>query len=175
MGGIVPGQEQDLVDLQGAIDKNELTPYIEIKDFASDISDPMSDADVCLVPSLVKDSFPTTVIEAMSAARPVITTNNGGAKEAVIDGETGFLIDPNDTEQLADRIIRLIVNQVKLKDMGEAGSARFNELFTADTFAKNWMKFMNEEGMLGTDASLNNVIATNPQTSILKPQQVVHR
>lgn len=153
MGGIVPGQEQDLVDLQGAIDKNELTPYIEIKDFASDISEPMSDADVCLVPSLVKDSFPTTVIEAMSAGRPVITTNNGGAKEAVIDGETGFLIDPNNTDQLSDRIMRLIQNRQRVEDMGEAGSARFNKHFTADTFAKNWMTFMNSEGMLENGAS----------------------
>lgn len=154
MGGIVPGQEQDLKDLQLTIIKLELTPFIKIKDFAADISEPMSQADVSLVPSLVKDSFPTTVIEAMSAGRPVITTNNGGAKEAVIDGTTGFLIDPNNTDQLADRIIRLIVNQVKLKDMGIAGKQQFEERFTSKIFANNWMDFMNSFEMLGSRASI---------------------
>ena len=123
---------------------NELTDFIEIKDFAADISAPMSDADVCLVPSLVKDSFPTTVIEAMSAGKPVITTNNGGAKEAVVDGQTGYLIDPMDTEKLADRIIRLLVNQDKLSEMGKAGKKRYRMLYTAEVFARNWMEFMDE-------------------------------
>ena len=153
MGGIVPGQEQDLKDLQLTIIKHELTPFIKIKDFAADISEPMSQADVCLVPSLVKDSFPTTVIEAMSAGRPVITTNNGGAKEAVIDGTTGFLIDPNNTDQLADRIIRLIVNQIKLKDMGIAGKQQFEQRFTTEIFATNWMHMIKKSGMLRNESS----------------------
>lgn len=167
MGGIVPGQEEQLKSLQLSIIEHELVPFIKIKDFASNISEPMSNADVCLVPSLVKDSFPTTVIEAMSAGRPVITTNNGGAKEAVVDGETGYLIAPNNTDQLADRIIRLIVNQVKLKDMGEAGSARFKELFTAQTFSKNWMNFMESENMLGQDIRTENVL---PVVQSMSPQ-----
>lgn len=158
MGGIVPGQEEDLKSLQRSIIKHELVPFIKIEDFAADISEPMSDADVCLVPSLVKDSFPTTVIEAMSAGRPVITTNNGGAKEAVIDGETGYLIAPNNTHQLANSIKLLIADNAKLKDMGEAGSARFNELFTAGTFSNNWMNFMKEEEMLGPDIQNEHVL-----------------
>ncbi|MFT4525365.1 MAG: glycosyltransferase involved in cell wall biosynthesis [Granulosicoccus sp.] len=153
MGGVVEGQENVLVELEDKIRGCGLENNVEIRDFSPNIAEAMSDADVCLIPSLMKDPFPTTVLEAMSAAKPVITTIHGGAKEAVIDGETGYLIDPNNTEQLADRIIRLIVNQVKLKEMGEAGSARFNELFTATTFAKSWMKFMTEGGMLENGAS----------------------
>ena len=153
MGGIVPGQEKDLVDLNKTIKRYKLKPFIKIKDFAADVSEPMRRADVCLVPSLVKDSFPTTVIEAMSAGRPVITTNNGGAKEAVIDGTTGFLIDPNNTDQLADRIIRLIVNQIKLNDMGVAGKQQFNERFTTEIFATNWMHMIEKTRMLGNEST----------------------
>lgn len=156
MGGVVPGQEQDLIDLQAAIDENGLTDFVQIKDFAKDISEPMSDADVCLVPSLVKDSFPTTVIEAMSAGRPVITTNNGGAKEAVVDGQTGYLINPNDTDKLADSIMRLLMNKAKMQEMGKAGRKRFSMLYTAQVFSRNWLEFMEKDFPLGPKKS-NNV------------------
>lgn len=156
MGGVVPGKEQDLIDLQAAIDRNGLTDFVQIKDFAKDISEPMSNADVCLVPSLVKDSFPTTVIEAMSAGRPVITTNNGGAKEAVVDGQTGYLINPNDTDKLADSIMRLLMNKAKMQEMGKAGRKRFSMLYTAKVFSRNWLEFMEKDFPMGPKKS-NNV------------------
>ena len=57
--------------------------------------------DFALVPSNMPDPFPTTVLEAMSIGLPVIATNNGGAKEAIIDNVTGLLIDPDSPSQLA--------------------------------------------------------------------------
>lgn len=63
----------------------------------------MSNADVCLVPSLMKDSFSTTVLEAMSASKAVMTINHVGVKEAVLDKETGFWVNPN-TEELVNSI-----------------------------------------------------------------------
>ena len=101
----------------------------------------MSDADVCLVPSLIKDPFPTTVLEAMSAAKPVITTNHGGAKEAVIDQETGLLVSPNNLEELANSIVNLIDRKLELPQIGMNAKKQYQNKFTINHFNRNWLKF----------------------------------
>jgi glycosyltransferase involved in cell wall biosynthesis len=141
MGGVVDGQESVLTELEELIREYGLSNNIEIRDFAPNIADAMSDADVCLIPSLMKDPFPTTVLEAMSAAKPVITTNHGGAKEAVLDQETGFLVNPNNTEELAYSIVDLINRKKEIPQLGAKAKLRYQNLFTKKHFNKKWMKF----------------------------------
>ena len=141
MGGIVDGQENVLAELEGKIRTYGLENNVEIRDFVPNIAEAMSDADVCLIPSLMKDPFPTTVLEAMSAAKPVITTNHGGAKEAVLDQETGFLINPNNTVELANSIINLIDRKKEIPQLGAKAKMRYQKLFTTKHFNNKWMKF----------------------------------
>lgn len=141
MGGVVEGENDQLMKLERKIKTIGLENHIQIKDFAPNISDAMSDADVCLIPSLMKDPFPTTVLEAMSASKPVITTNHGGAKEAVVDEETGFLVSPNNVKELADSIVNLIERKTILKQMGEEGKKRYLNFFTTKHFNQNWIAF----------------------------------
>lgn len=141
MGGVLDGQEQVLTELQEKIVDYGLQEHVLIKGFASNIEDAMSDADVCLIPSLMKDPFPTTVLEAMSAAKPVITTNHGGAKEAVIDQETGFLVSPNNLEELAHSIVTLIDRKIELPQLGRNARERYQKRFTIKHFNRNWVNF----------------------------------
>jgi len=141
MGGVIDGQEDVLKGLQERIIAYGLEKHILIKDFASNIEVAMEDADVCLIPSLMKDPFPTTVLEAMSAAKPVITTNHGGAKEAVVDQETGLLVSPNNLEELASSIVRLIDQKVELTRLGQNAKRRYQKRFTIKHFNRNWVKF----------------------------------
>lgn len=141
MGGVVDGQENVLAELQEKINNYGLATNVEIRDFVPNIAEAMSDADVCLIPSLMKDPFPTTVLEAMSAAKPVITTNHGGAKEAVLDQETGFLVHPNNVEELASAIVSLIDRKKELPQLGARAKVRYQRLFTTKHFNKKWMKF----------------------------------
>ena len=46
-----------------------------------------------LLPSILPDSFPTVVLEAMATGLPIVATKSGGAEEMIDDGETGFLIE----------------------------------------------------------------------------------
>ncbi|MFT4661432.1 MAG: glycosyltransferase involved in cell wall biosynthesis [Glaciecola sp.] len=141
MGGVIDGEENVLVELQEKIEGYGLQNNVIIKDFAPNIAEAMSDADVCLIPSLMKDPFPTTVLEAMSAAKPVITTNHGGAKEAVLDQETGLLINPNNIEEFANSIISLIDRKTELPQLGANAKKRYQNLFTTSHFNKKWIKF----------------------------------
>ena len=141
MGGVVDGQEEVLIELEEKISLYGLENNVEIRDFAPNIADAMSNADVCLIPSLMKDPFPTTVLEAMSAAKPVITTNHGGAKEAVLDQETGFLVNPNNTDELASSIVNLIDRKKELPRLGARAKLRYQKLFTTKRFNTKWMNF----------------------------------
>jgi glycosyltransferase involved in cell wall biosynthesis len=87
-------------------------------------------ADVVATPSICFDSFPTMNLEGMAAGAPPVTTCFGGAKEAVIDGETGFVINPYDTDALSDRLVRLLTDETLRQRMADAGRQRVGEQFT---------------------------------------------
>jgi glycosyltransferase involved in cell wall biosynthesis len=57
----------------------------------------------------------------MAAARPVVATDVGGAGEAIVEGETGYLVPAGDDQVMADRIISLLHEPDKARAMGEAG------------------------------------------------------
>lgn len=87
-------------------------------------------ADVVAVPSICMDTFPTVNLEAMAAAKPVIATCFGGSREAVSDGETGFIVNPFDTAAFSDRLERLLTDAGLARRMGDAGRARLLAGFT---------------------------------------------
>jgi len=86
-------------------------------------------ADVLLAPSLYLDPFPTVILEAMAAAKPVIATCYGGASEAVNNGETGYVINPYDTQDFATKIIRLLSDDALRQQMGTAAKQRVKTTF----------------------------------------------
>lgn len=73
-----------------------------------------------------------TILEAMAAGRPCVVTDVGGNREAVIDGETGFLVPPQNPDALAKSIIRLLKDKDMSKRFGERGQARFEKEFTVE-------------------------------------------
>lgn len=95
-----------------------------------------------VVPSVCFDSFPTAVLEAMAAGKPVVATCFGGAREAVVDGETGFIVNPLDIEAMADRIIYLLDNEHIRKRMGEAACRRVKKDFSIQDCAKRYLHLM---------------------------------
>lgn len=78
------------------------------------------------------EGFPRSTLEAMRAGLPTIVSDVGGASEAVIDGETGFVVEKGNIEQLRDRIARLVEDPGLRKFMGAAAKRRFEQLYTFD-------------------------------------------
>lgn len=87
-------------------------------------------ADVAVVPSVIFDTFPTVNLEAMAVGLPVIATWFGGSQELVVDGETGFIINPFDTDMFADKLQKLLNDSPLRKDMGHKGQERIRNHFT---------------------------------------------
>jgi len=67
------------------------------------------------------EGTPVTIIEALAAARPVVSTNVGGVADVVEEGTTGFLVRPGDTHALAERLAVLARDPERARRMGEAG------------------------------------------------------
>jgi len=65
----------------------------------------------------------------MAAARPVVATRIGGVPEAVVDGETGYLVAPGDVEMLSERVSRIAASPALRAELGDRGRARVEARF----------------------------------------------
>ena len=83
--------------------------------------------------SSTAEGFSNAILEYMAAARPVVVTDVGGAREAVVDGETGYLVPPGDDEKMAARIVDLLGNPERAQAMGERGRLIIAEKFSCET------------------------------------------
>ncbi len=84
----------------------------------------------CLVLPSVKEGLGLVLLESMACGTPVIAVDSGGPREAITDGENGFLVPPNHVEALADRISRILSNAELRDRMGKAGRRLVEEKFT---------------------------------------------
>ena len=93
-------------------------------------------ADIFVFPTnYPNECFPLVLLEAMEYALPCISTNEGGIND-IIDSKTGFVINKNDTNALADKIEWLFINNTERISKGLAGRQRFKEEFTLSQFEK---------------------------------------
>jgi phosphatidyl-myo-inositol dimannoside synthase len=69
-------------------------------------------------------------IEAAACGRPVVVGDSGGARESVVDGETGVLVDGRNVEQVADAVSRLLEDPALAERMGKAGRERVERFYT---------------------------------------------
>ena len=87
-------------------------------------------SEVCVLSSKA-EGFSNAILEYMSAGRPVVATDVGGAREAVVDGETGFLVPVGDDLAMAEGIISLLRETERARDMGERGRRIVKEKFSS--------------------------------------------
>jgi glycosyltransferase involved in cell wall biosynthesis len=95
----------------------------------SDVPLYLKEADIFVLPSL-SEGFPVVILEAMAAGKPVVASNVRGIPDAVTDGVTGFLVEPENYEQLAEKIVYLIEHPEEGERMGKAGRKLVEERFT---------------------------------------------
>jgi len=102
--------------------------------FASDIG----------VLSSKAEGFANAILEYMAAGLPVVSTNAGGVREAIVEGETGFIVPASDDEQMAERIIQILSDNDKAQAMGALGKMIVAETFSSDRHLKNTLDLYDE-------------------------------
>jgi phosphatidylinositol alpha-1,6-mannosyltransferase len=76
------------------------------------------------------EGFGLVFLEANACGKPVIGGRSGGATDAIVDAETGFLVDPESPTEIADRLIQLLSDPERAAAMGAAGKQRVRSSFT---------------------------------------------
>jgi len=92
----------------------------------------LSMSSACVLTSIA-EGFSNSILEYMAAAKPVVATNVGGAAEAVIDGETGFLVASDDDTAMADRLMELLGDKEMASKFGIRAKQIANEKFSPQT------------------------------------------
>ena len=95
------------------------------------VADLLAVSTVCVLSSR-SEGFSNSILEYMSAGKPVVATRVGGAAEVVIDNETGFVVDDDDDRSMAARISLLLQDRELARRLGGRGRAMIVEEFTLD-------------------------------------------
>ncbi len=103
----------------------------------------LSAASVFVAPSLY-EPFGIMNLEAMACQRPVVSTRVGGITDVVLDGETGLLVPPNNPDELANAVSKIVADPKLGEHMGEAGRRRVEDRFTWDKVAVETLSVYNE-------------------------------
>ena len=101
-------------------------------------------ADFGVLPSRANEGFSNAILESMRAGLPMIVTDIGGNAEAVVDGETGFVVPPADPSALAAALLRLAQHPDLRRKLGAAGRERVRTVFTLDACVANYRALYDE-------------------------------
>ena len=93
-------------------------------------------ADIFAFPTFC-DTFGLVNLEAMNYQLPIVTTNFGGIPDEIINGENGYIVEPEDAQATADALCQLLEDASLRQRMGRAGYKKFMEEFTEETFERN--------------------------------------
>jgi len=117
--------------LRELIDTLGLQEYVRLVGFQNDVASFLHALDVFAFASR-SEGFGQVVIEAMAAGKPVVASTIPALTEIVVDGETGFVVKPEDRMGFARAISWLASNAESAKQMGTAGKERVRKCFSIE-------------------------------------------
>jgi glycosyltransferase involved in cell wall biosynthesis len=90
------------------------------------------------------EGFANAMLEYMAASLPVVATDVGGAREAITEGENGYVVASGDDANMADRIIELLNEPERARAMGRRGKLLVAEKFSCDRHLQNTLELYDE-------------------------------
>jgi glycosyltransferase involved in cell wall biosynthesis len=122
--------EQSLQHETNALGLNNIISFVGAKSH-DQLRDYYAAADVTVVPSIVDSSgdtegMPVVVLESLSTGTPVVATRVGGIPDVIVDGHNGYLVEPKDSQALADTLIGFFANGRSLAENALATARQFD-------------------------------------------------
>jgi glycosyltransferase involved in cell wall biosynthesis len=128
-GFVLAGEGELLENLRGLAAELGFAAHVWFTGRCDDVAELLAVADICVLSSRA-EGFSNSVLEYMAAGKPVVATDVGGAREAIREGETGYVVAPGDSAAMAGRILLLLRDPVSARRMGEAGALRVEKDFS---------------------------------------------
>ena len=129
VGGVHTMGEDYAAELRARCEAPDLAGHVVLTGARRDVPACMDAMDVVIHSSTRPEPFGRVLIEAMALGRPLIAPREGGPREIVVDGETGFLVAPRDPEAVAAAIVALVDDPARRQAMGRAGRERIDRVF----------------------------------------------
>lgn len=139
---VVVGDGPERRSLEGLVQELGLGDVVELRGWDDRARDLLPTFDVYLLASRL-EAFPVTIGEAALAGVPVVATDVGSVREAVVDGETGIVVTPADTEEgtvraLTDALRTLQRDPARRAAMGRAAALDAVDRFDVDRSVAEW-------------------------------------
>ena len=133
------------LELRRLSDALSLDGLVEFTGSVEEVTPHLAWADVLILPSIT-EGLPGAVLEAAAAGVSSVAHDVGGVREALIDGETGIIVDPSAEGGLAEQLTRLAADRERLERLGAAARARVIEEFSMDVAVDRYAAAL--EGLL---------------------------
>jgi glycosyltransferase involved in cell wall biosynthesis len=105
--------------------------------------------------SSTSEGFANAILECMASGLPVVATDVGGVREAIIEGETGYIVPSGDDRMMAERIIQVLANDETARRMGNRAKVLAAEKFSKDRHLQNTLELY-DELLSGRDSSVSS-------------------
>jgi len=127
------GDGPELAKVRTRLSRNGSLQRVELLGSRRDVPELLATSDIFVLSSR-SEGFPVSILEAMAAGLPVVASDVGGIAEAVVHGETGFLVPTGDAAALADALERLLADEALRSRFGRRARERARRLFDVETF-----------------------------------------
>jgi glycosyltransferase involved in cell wall biosynthesis len=138
VGGVFDNETAYMESFQEHVRALGIEKSFIVQDFRTDMPSVFAAFDVFVLPSTLPEPFGLVVIEAMASGKPVVATAPGGPSETVVQGETGYLVKPNDPHELAGAVSLILSDRKKRLRMGQAGQKRACEMFALPRYVRQF-------------------------------------
>ena len=130
--------------LRNLINSQNLSGCVEMIGplYGTDKNNELKKADIFVFPSK-NEAFPLVILEAMQSGLPIVSTSDGGISDMIIDNETGYLVEKENPQLLADRLAILLKDKDLRIKFGEQGLRRFAENYTLEMFETKMVNTLN--------------------------------
>ncbi len=132
-------------ELEKQVQRLGLGKVVQLVDHCDDMPAAYKLTDVVVSASTEPEAFGRVVAEGQALGRPVIATDHGGARETVIPGETGWLVEPGNADSLAEALARcLALSAAARQEMAERAVANVRENFSTEVMAAKTLDVYDE-------------------------------
>jgi len=123
------GEGELFEEIRAQVEGRGLSPIVNFWGKVSNdrIGEVFGHTDVFVLPSIWPENQPITITEAMATRTPVIGSRIGGIPELVQEGRTGYLFEPGDAQDLAEKMSRFIEDRARIREFGENGYAAIKD------------------------------------------------
>lgn len=126
---LIVGEGDERDSIQNEIQRRNLDNHVVLAGNRSDIANLLTATD-CFLMTSISEGIPLTIIEAMAANLPVVSTAVGGIPEMIVHGESGFLSKAKDSVDLAKHLLQLSQDTALNQAIAAAGHVQAEQNFS---------------------------------------------